>query len=204
MPDLHVIVTDEVAADPGFERRAASMQERCGPRLALHLRLRDLPVRKAFALAETLEEGAMESGGWLVVNRRVDLALAAGADGVQLGRGALPVEVVRELAGDSLAIGASVHDVREADERRRAGADFLVAGPIYTTRSHPGAEPAGPGLIERLAPMPLPIVAIGGVDAKRLSELAAAGAAGAAVISAVWTAPDPVAAAVELCEHLPA
>lgn len=114
LPGLHVLVTDEVAADPEFERRAADMQERCGAELALHLRLRRTPVRRRLALAEALEEGAVETDGWLVVNRRVDIALAVGADAVQLGRGALPILAVRDLAGDALRIGASVHDVPTA------------------------------------------------------------------------------------------
>jgi len=96
LPGVHVLVTDEVAGEPEFERRARDMQERCGASLALHLRLRRTPVRRRLALAESLEEGAVESDGWLVVNRRLDIALAVGADAVQLGRGSLPIAAVRD------------------------------------------------------------------------------------------------------------
>lgn len=158
-----------------------------------------MPVRRWLALAERLEEGAVETDGWLVVNRRLDIALAVGADAVQLGRGSLPIGAVRDVAGDSLRIGASVHDVPTADRRRLEGADYLVAGSVYETESHPGGSPAGLELIERLAPMDLPIVAIGGVTAERVREVCAAGATGVAVIRAVWSAPDPVEQAARMC-----
>ena len=199
VPRLHVVVNDEAAAGARFERRALEMQERCGPALALHLRLRELPVRRRLELAERLEEGAVETGGWLVVNRRLDLALAVGADAVQLGRGALPIGAVRDVAGESLLVGASVHDVPTADLRRREGADYLLAGSVYETASHPGQPPAGLRLVERLAPIPLPIIAIGGITAARVPEVLAAGAAGVAVIRAVWSTEDPAQAADELC-----
>lgn len=201
-PALHVLVTDEVAGDPGFAGRAADMQDCCGARLALHLRLRRTSVRRMLELAERLEEGAVESDGWLVVNGRLDVALAAGAHAVQLGRGALPIPAVRDVAGDSLAVGASVHDLPTADRRRREGADYLVAGSVYETPSHPGVAPAGLALIERLSPMELPVIAIGGVTAERVPEVCAAGATGVAVIRAVWDAPDPVEAAGGLCDAL--
>lgn len=199
LPGLHVLVTDAVVADPEFESRAADMQVRCGPALALHLRLRDVPVRRRLTLAERLEEGAVETDGWLVVNRRLDIALAVGAEAVQLGRGGLPIAAVRDVAGDSLRIGASVHDVPTADRRRLEGADYLVAGSVYDTVSHPGVRPAGLELIERLAPMDLPVVAIGGVTPERVPEVCAAGAVGVAVIRAVWSASDPVERAARLC-----
>lgn len=204
LPGLHVIVTDDVAGDPEFESRALDIQERCGAELAFHLRLRRTPVRRQLALAESLEEGAVETGGWLVVNRRLDVALAVGADAVQLGRGALPINSVRDVAGDSLLIGASVHDLPTADRCRLEGADYLVAGSVYETASHPDRSPAGLELIERLSPMELPVVAIGGITVDRVPEVRAAGAAGVAVIRAVWAEPRPVDAAVALCEALAA
>lgn len=202
LPGLHVLVTDDVAGEPEFERRALDMQERCGADLALHLRLRRTPVRRVLALAESLEEGAVEAGGWLVVNRRLDVALAVGADAVQLGHGALPIAAVRDVAGDSLRIGASVHDLPTADRRRLEGADYLVAGSVYETETHPRTPPAGLELIERLGPMEIPIVAIGGITIERVPEVRGAGAAGVAVIRAVWKAPRPEDAAAALCAAL--
>lgn len=202
LPGLHVLVTDDVAGEPEFERRALDMQERCGADLALHLRLRRTPARRVLALAESLEEGAVEAGGWLVVNRRLDIALAVGADAVQLGRGALPIAAVRDVAGDSLRVGASVHDIPTADRRRLEGADYLVAGSVYETPTHPETPPAGLELIERLSPMAVPIVAIGGITIERVAEVVGAGAAGVAVIGAVWNSARPEEAAAALCAAL--
>ena len=200
LPVLHVLATDEAAARADFDRNAAEIQERCGGSLAFHLRMRTTPIRRQLELAERLEEGAVETGGWLVVNRRLDLALAVGADAVQVGRGALPVSAIRDVAGDSVRIGASVHDLREADRRRLEGADYLVAGSVYETATHPDANPAGLALIERLSAMDLPIVAIGGITLERVPDVCAAGAAGVAVVRAVWEAPDPAVAAGRLAE----
>lgn len=202
LPALHVLVTDAVAAGPEFIDRAMDMQETCGETLAIHLRVRNAPARQLLAWAEALEEGAVETDGWLVVNGRVDIALAVGAEAVQLGLGALPIVAVRDLVGDSLHVGSSVHDVPTADRRRREGTDYLLAGSVYETTTHPGVEPAGVGLIERLAPMRVPVIAIGGVTAERVGALREAGAAGVAVVSAVWNAADPVAAAARLCREL--
>ena len=202
LPRLHVIATDPVARHPDFPGRCADMQERCGSELALHLRLRDTPVRDSLELAERLEEGAVETGGWLVINGRVDIALASGADAVQLGHDALPIAAVRYLAGDSLAIGASVHDLPTADARRREGADYLVVGTIFATPTHPEATPGGPALIRRIAETGLPIIAIGGIGPDRLGAVRAAGAHGVAVIRAVWEEPDPGSTAEVLCTAL--
>lgn len=204
VPPLHVVVTDAVASDGAFVERAVEMQEACGESLAIHLRVRGASDRSLLAWAEVLEEGAVETDGWLVINGRVDIALAAGAEAVQVGRDHLPVAAVRDLAGDSLRIGASVHDLPTADRRRLEGADYLLAGSVYHTASHPGIEPAGVGLVELLAPMRLPVIAIGGIRTERVGELRAAGAAGVAVVTAVWAAADPVAAATELCRALEA
>lgn len=204
LPALHVVVTDEVVARPDFEPHALGMQERCGPGLALHLRLAHAPVRRLLELAERLEEGAVETGGWLVVNRRLDVALAVGADAVQLGRGALRIPAVRDVAGDSLRVGASVHDLPTADRRRLEGADYLVAGAVYDTPSHPGERPAGLELIRRISPMDLPIVAIGGIGVERVAEVCAAGASGVAVIRAVWDAAVPEDAAACLSDAVEA
>ena len=84
--------------------------------------------------------------------------------------------------------------------RDREGVDYLVAGSVYETASHPGASPAGLELIERLSLMELPIIAIGGVTLERVPEVRRAGADGVAVIRAVWNAADPVQAAARLAD----
>ncbi|HKK07604.1 MAG TPA: hypothetical protein VKA44_01830, partial [Gemmatimonadota bacterium] len=86
LPRLHVLVTDAVAGSPGFRSRAAGLREACGSRLALQLRLREASGRAIFDLARTLLDDAGRHGGWVVVNERLDVALAAGAQAAQLGR----------------------------------------------------------------------------------------------------------------------
>ncbi len=150
------------------------------------------------------------------MNGRPDVALAAGASAVQLGRTALGVEetrrVVRACAG-RLAIGASVHDAEGALRAARQGADYLVLGTIYATPSHPRVEGSGPAAVSAVrrrltahrlavhrasARRPPPILAIGGVDAGRVAEVTEAGAHGIVVGRAVWSASDPERAAVDL------
>jgi thiamine-phosphate diphosphorylase len=169
-------------------------------RIALHLRLRDIGGRDFYKLARRLAEAAAETGSWCVINDRVDVALAAGAQGVQLGAGALPVDVVRGLCGSSLAIGASVHSAGEAGSRVAEGADFLVAGSVFPTATHPDRPPEGTSLVTACTTAGVPVVGIGGIDPGNVREVVAAGAAGIAVIRAVWQAEDPADMALRLID----
>lgn len=202
VPGLHVLVPDEVAARDDFRHVAGALRDALAGELALHLRLRETPAREIHALAVELSDAARRGGGWCVVNGRVDVALTAGAQAVQLGEDALPLPEARELVGPDVAVGRSVHGLREAEAAAAGGANYLVLGTIYATPSHPGRAGAGPELVARAAHLRLPIVAIGGVTAGRVRELREAGAHGIAVIRAVWAAGDPVAAASELASEL--
>ena len=134
----------------------------------------------------------------LIVNDRLDVALALGADGVQLGRRSLPVAEARRLAG-ALPIGASVHSLAEA--RAAVGADWLLLGTVFPSASHPGAATIGAEGVRQVAAADLgPIVAIGGVTAENAPSVLRAGAHGVAVISAVLAAPSPRDAARRLHE----
>lgn len=206
VPRLHVLVGDEEAARPDFAAIAGRLREAGGPELALHLRLREASDRALFRLAGSLAADARAAGGWCVVNGRPDIALAAGAQAVQLGDTALPPGPVAALARGRLRIGASVHGEDEALEAVRGGANHLVLGTIHPTPSHPGRPGAGPALVRRvrraLAPLgPIPVVAIGGIDRPRVAGVLRAGADGIAVRRAVWAARDPVGAARELLEE---
>jgi thiamine-phosphate pyrophosphorylase len=128
------------------------------------------------------------------VNDRIDVGLAAGADGVQLGRRGIPIARARVLVGARL-IGYSAHEVREAASAAAEGADFVVLGTIYETPAHPGGS-AGVALIEAAArATEVPLIAIGGVTPDRVAALLAAGAAGVAVRGGVWDAADAANAA---------
>ena len=179
--------------------------ERAAP-AALHLRAR-LPARRRFEIAAALAPAAARAGGWVIVNGRPDIALAAGAHGVQLGRAALGVGETRRLRAACrrpLVIGASVHDAEGAAEAVRAGADYLVLGTIYATPSHPGRTGSGPAAVAASVDVAagVPVLAIGGLRADRIEAVAAAGAYGIVVGRAVWSATDPARAAAELTRRL--
>jgi thiamine-phosphate pyrophosphorylase len=146
------------------------------------------------------------AGALSIVNDRVDLALAAGADGTHVGADDLPVSVVRRIAGPDHLIGGTARDPVRAAELVAAGADYLGVGPAFATSTKDGLpDPIGPaGVGAVAAAVAVPVIAIGGVTADRVPLLRAAGAHGVAVVSAVSAAPDPAAAARALLAALDA
>ncbi len=197
-PPLHVICPDAELTRPDAEARLGAVLGAGGDAVALHLRPRAAPVRVCLDLAQALVPVATESGGWVVLNGRVDIALAAGAQAVQLGRGALPIGAARKVLGPRRAIGASVHGSAECHEAFAQGADYVLLGTIFPTPSHPGAPLGGTERIARCAGAGGPLIAIGGIDASSIPGVLAAGAHGVAVIRAVWGRTDPVRAVHEL------
>ena len=165
----------------------------------VQLREKDLPAAELYALALRLKD-VVGRRALLFVNDRVDIALAANADGVQLGENALPLEAARQIAGESsLLLGRSVHSVAGALKAEAQGADLLVLGTIFPTASHPGAVTGGSRIVREVASaVSLPFLGIGGIDATNAGELIAQGAVGAAVITAITTAEYPAAAAADL------
>jgi thiamine-phosphate pyrophosphorylase len=134
----------------------------------------------------------------VAVNDRVDVALAVGADGVQLGRQSLPIAVVRRIA-PGLLIGASVHGLDEARQADAAGAAWLTFGHVFPTASHPDVPARGvEALAGVVAAVNAPVIAIGGIGPAQVAPVLAAGAAGVAVISAILGAADPAAATLSL------
>jgi thiamine-phosphate pyrophosphorylase len=129
----------------------------------------------------------------LIVNDRVDVAIAADADGVHLGRDDFPIRLARQLLGPHRIIGGSAGSITEARAGYEEGADYLGCGPIHATATKPDAGPAaGAKLVSAIARvLPLPLIAIGGVTEADLDMLLGAGAHGIAVISAVCAAADP-------------
>jgi thiamine-phosphate diphosphorylase len=167
----------------------------------LQLRGPGLSAARLYELATILGPLARQHGARLIINDRLDVALAVGADGVQLGRRSLPLAVARSLCqrwGQSLLLGASVHSLAEAEEAVAAGADYLLAGTIFPSPSHPGQAGAGPTLLRQLRDRwpRLPLLAIGGLSAANAAQAIAAGADGIAVISAIYGAAS-VAQAVD-------
>ncbi len=203
VPRLHLITNDAVLRDAGFVDRADAVLAALGPAAALHLRGHGLDGGVLFHLADRLRPSASAAGAMLVVNDRVDVALAAGIRAVQLGRHAMPVQEVRRLLGEAARIGYSAHGAEEARAAVDAGADFVVIGTIYPTASHPGDPGAGPERVARTAEMVrVPIIAIGGITPARVAEVVEAGAHGVAVLGGVWHAADAAAAARNYLEAL--
>lgn len=192
LPPLHVVTDDATAARPDFLRAAAEVVAEGGPSIALHLRAPSANGLAVYRWAEALRTLTRDAGALLLVNDRVDVALAVDADGVQLGQRGLPVADARSVAGAERLIGVSVHTSGEAEEAREGGADFILVGNVYATESHPGR--AGMGVRGLAAFAGLPLVAIGGVTPERVAELRDAGVRGVAAIRGVWDAPSPARA----------
>jgi thiamine-phosphate diphosphorylase len=136
----------------------------------------------------------------LVVNDRVDVALAIGADGTHVGHPGqedMPPAVCRHILGPHAIVGVSVDQGSEAAEAERAGASYLSTGPLYATRTKADAGPAaGVALVRRMrAATSLPLTGIGGITVATAGEVIRAGADGVAVAGAILAAPDPEAAA---------
>ncbi len=196
LPSLCLVAdTSVVGRDDIVPRVSAAVAGGVG---LVQLRAKELPGGRMMSLAEELKL-AIGRRALLLVNERVDIAVAAAADGVQLGEEALPVATTRKLLPGNALIGRSVHSVDGAAEAFTDGADFLVVGTMFATGSHPGTVPAGPGLMREVSlQCSVPLIGIGGITAGNLAEVVSAGASGVAVIRSILTAPDPQAAAAEL------
>ena len=156
----------------------------------VQLREKDLDSLELYNLAVRLRQ-VVGTQALLFVNDRIDVALAAGAHGVQLGGNALPIDVARSLAPD-LLIGRSVHDVAQAADAVRSGADLLVVGTMFASRSHPGQLPAGPSLVRKISGLAsMPLVGIGGVTPGNAAQVIAAGASGVAAVRSILEPMDP-------------
>ena len=173
-----------------------------GGAAALQLRDKELPGRELLQLALRMRALISERrpGTLLIVNDRVDVAAAAGADGVHLGQEDLPVKEARRILGPRALIGLSVTDLEEARRARGESVDYLGVGPIFPTPSKDDAAP--PMGLEGLAAVrretSLPLVAVGGITEDNARAVLRAGADGIAVISAVCGAPDMAEAARRL------
>ena len=196
------LVTDRTyaQAQPMAAKVAAAVE---GGVNVVQLRDKDLPAGQLLALAKVIRDVTRDNKALLLVNDRVDVALAAGADGVQLGEEALPVEDARRAGGNRLLVGRSVHSLRGAQEAEAQGADFLLVGTIFPTGSKPEAVPMGLELLASVGQsVGIPFLAIGGVTSSNVAQVMAHGAAGAAVISAILGPSDTRHAASTLREAM--
>lgn len=195
VPVIHAVTDDGILSRPDFLTRATAVMEALGARGAVHVRGPRLPAARLHALALALVPAQERTGAWVVVNDRVDVALAARARAAQLTTRSLLVADARTVA-PGLALGASVHS--GGDAVAAAAADWLVAGHVYASASHPRQAPHGLELIRAVGLVSaLPCIAIGGVRPEHLAALRGAGAHGVAAISGIWGAVDAGHAAIE-------
>ncbi len=164
----------------------------------VQLRQKAGPALELYETATEVIPQARRVGAGVLINDRIDVALATGADGVHLAGKSLPPGVARELLTSGL-LGVSVHGLEEALEAASAGVDYVTFGHVYPTSSKPGLPPRGVSeLAEIVESVDVPVIAIGGIDASNVREVLETGASGIAVISAVIGSVDPASAARSL------
>ncbi len=170
----------------------------------MQVRERDLATRDVLALAQELHAPLHARGVRVLINDRVDLALALGTDGVHLRADSLPVAVARRLMGADRLIGVSAHTADDVVRAESDGADFAVLGPIYETPSkRQYGEPIGLRVLEEAGRRcRIPVFAIGGITVARVAEVRRAGAHGVAVVSAILSAASVESATREFLDAL--
>lgn len=204
VPSLHIVTDDAVLAAPGFRDRARAVVDAGGAHIAFHVRGPTTSARSLYAWVEELRPWCDRTGALLVVNDRVDIALAAGLRGVHVGVRSLSVADARSVLGDSIGVGASIHTGPEAGAAAAAGAAWLFVGTLYATPSHRGRPGrGGQALREAAEAAPgTPLLGIGGVSVERTEMAMEAGAHGVAVIRGVWESPDPAKAVGDYLQAL--
>jgi len=191
---------DPAAADPGLAHRRlialAQAAVTAGVDM-IQVRERDLDTRSLMSLVEAILHAARGSTTQVVVNDRVDVAIACGAAGVHLRSDSMPAARVRSLVPPGFLVGRSVHTADEA-VRSAPGADYLIAGTVFSTPSKSAQQPllGTRGLEAIVNAVPIPVLAIGGITLDRAAEVAACGTAGLAAIR-LFLSPTPMAHLVE-------
>jgi thiamine-phosphate pyrophosphorylase len=208
-PHLHVITDARSGRRPltvvAAAIAAAAQLDWCH-RLAVQVRVEDdVSDREAYELADAVLELCRPHGVLCLVNDRLHVALAVGADGGHVGAEDLPVAVARRVLGPVGVLGATCRDAAGARAARRAGASYLGVGPAFETRTKTGLpDPLGAAAVGAVAAAvpDTPVVAIGGVTAGNARSLIGAGAAAVAVVGAVAAAADPARATEDLLRVL--
>ena len=200
LPCLCLVADASVVSPVEMPHRVAVAVE--GGVSLVQLRGKELPGGVLLSLAHEVTK-SIGGRAPLLVNERVDVAVASGAAGVQLGEEALPVSAASSMLPAGSLIGRSVHSVEGALQAHDDGADFLVVGTMFATRSHPDGTPTGPSLMRDVASQcDLPLIGIGGITPDNLDEVVRAGASGVAVIRSILAADDPGRAASDMMDAL--
>jgi len=193
---LIAVTPDRLASADLIARAAAAV---AGGATAIWLRDRTRHPRELLDLAAGLRERALGERAWLIVSDRLDVALAAGAEALQLGRHSLPPAAVRPILPPSLRLGYSAHLPLAGERDAIAASDFVMLGPVFETPKDEPVRPIGlEGLDGTVAQIARPVVAIGGIDTRNVAGLRERGVTGIAVIRAIFAASDPERAASDL------
>lgn len=192
-----IVVTDRRLASPRtVEEVVRAALEAGAP--AVQLRDKAAPPRALLEQARALLPIVHAAGALLFVNDRIDVALAAGADGVHLGPDDLPVAAARHLAGPEFLIGYSTDSPDLARRAQADGASYIGCGAVFgtATKKEAAGENIGPDRLAQVVDaVAIPVVGIGGITPENIGAVAGSGAAGVAVVSAIMAAPDPQSAA---------
>lgn len=191
LPFIHAVTNSAAVRQKDFLATAERIMHSLGPLGAVQLRSSEISGRRFHDLASKLVAFQAETGCWLIVNDRVDVAAAVGARGIQLASHSLRVHEARSVAPDT-AIGISIHSVEEAVAAQGDGASWCVAGTVFETPSHAGQpESRIPFIADIARAVTIPIIAIGGIQPEHIAPLKAAGAYGIATIRGAGWEPQP-------------
>jgi thiamine-phosphate pyrophosphorylase len=204
MPDFSLYLITDRHQTCGRSLSEVVRQALDGGVKAVQLREKDLPGAELHRLAAELRRLTSDYAAGLIINDRLDIALAVEADGVHIGINSLPVAAARRVLGQGKLIGYSAHGIDEALRAQADGADFVTFGPVYATPSKAayGAPCGVVKLAEAASAMEIPVIGLGGVTQANITEALSANIQGIAVISAVLAAADPRGSAASLLKKI--
>lgn len=197
--ELYLVTDSELSKLPFFEMIKKAVK---GGVTVIQLREKNLSTREFIEEAIEVKKNIEGSGIPLIINDRVDVALAIGADGVHLGNDDMPVNLARRIMGKKFIIGASAGSVDEAMEKEEKGADYIAVSPVFPTPTKPDAGPplGLEGIKEMRKFVKVPLIGIGGINRGNVLDVIKSGADGVAVVSAIVSSEDPEKSARELRE----
>lgn len=196
------LVTDRTLMTTGTLEEAVE-QAIDGGCSVIQLREKELTSREFYEAARQMRTLTKARNVPLIINDRLDIALAVGADGVHLGQKDLPCKEARKLLGDTFLIGVSTATVAEAKQAQADGADYLGVGAMHVTATKTNTRPVTPALLAEIkAAVSIPVVAIGGINESNVEELRGTQIDGIAVVSAILAKPDITAAAKTMRQRI--
>ena len=200
---LHVI-TDETLQSRFSHGEVARLAVQGGADTVQYREKRPLSTREMVAAVRMVADACRDGGATCIVDDRADVAMAANAGGVHVGRNDLEAAVARRLLGDLFVIGGTANSLEEARSIFRGSLDYIGVGPIFGTNSkaNPASVMGLATLQQIVAESPIPIIAIGNITPNRVEDVLATGAFGIAVLSGVTCTPDPAVAAADYQERI--